>query len=155
MMMNEKNQPNGSEGSRWGIGSLFRDLGASAKNMVFSEIELAIAEVKQNLTEMRDAYAKLAFFSVLAAFALVPFQAFLILGLGDLMGQQYWLSALIVTAAFALGGGIPAYYAYQKILAQDFKLKRTADTIEAQKRVLQDQAENLKDVTNATLRRAV
>ena len=152
-MQTERNQPNDSP--RSSFGSLFRDLGMSAKNMIRSEVDLALAELKENVKEVGKHSAQAAVFGALAALSVLPFLAFLVIGLGDLLDGRYWLSSLIVSLVCAFGGGIPAYAAFKRLKAQDLSLNRTKQQFDHQKRVVQDQVENLKDVTNATLRRAV
>ena len=151
MQTTERIQPNGAP--RSSFGSLFRDLGASAKNMIRSEVDLALAELKQNVKEAGKHSAQAAMFGALAALSVLPFLAFLVIGLGDLLDGRYWLSSLIVSIVCALGGGIPAYAAYKRLKASDLSLYRTKETLQHQNRVVRDQMENLKDAT--TMRRAV
>jgi len=156
-MQTERIQPNEEGGfhPRSSFGSLFRDLGASAKNMIRSEVDLALAELKENVKEAGKHSAQAALFGALAALSVLPFLAFLVIGLGDLLGGQYWLSSLLVSIACALGGGIPALRAFKRLKNQELGLPRTKENFEQQKRAVKDQVENLKDATNATLRRAV
>lgn len=150
-MQTERIQPNGAP--RSSFGTLFRDLGASAKNMIRSEVDLALAELKENVKQAGKHSAQAAMFGALAALSVLPFLAFLVIGLGDLLDGRYWLSSLIVSIVCALGGGIPAYAAFKRLKAQDMTLYRTKETLQHQNRVVKDQMENLKDAT--TIRRAV
>jgi membrane protein len=78
------------------IGELFRRLGADAASLVRQELALARAELRQSARSVVASAARLAVGAATAAVgALVLLQA-LVLGLGDLLGGRYWLSALIV-----------------------------------------------------------
>ena len=144
--------PAPGRGNRFSFGGLFRDLGATAKNMLRSEVDLAVAELRGNLKETYQLTVKAALFGALAGLSALPFLAFLVIGLGELLGERYWLSSLIVSLVCAVGGGIPAYRAYQRLVNHEFSFHRTKENLEQQQRVVRDQVENLKD---ATLRRAV
>lgn len=137
------------------FGSLFRDLGASAKNLIRSEVELALAELKENINEVSSLTQRAMFLGVLAAASLIPFFAFLVIGLGELLEGRYWLSSLIVTVVWALATGVPAYLAYRRLKDHQLGMPRTKAQLAHHQRVVKDQMENLKDATNASFRRAV
>jgi len=100
------------------------------RHLLRSEIHLAAIELKAGIFGVTHRSKLLLAFGVLAAWGLLPFTAFLVIGLGDLLGQNYWLSALIWgVLAVVVGGGV-CLYQLRKIRDEDISLRRTRRTIE-------------------------
>jgi hypothetical protein len=136
---------------KFSFGTIFKDLGSSAKSVMRSEIDLAIAEMQNNVNTITTNCAKAAFFGMLAALSIVPFMAFLVVGLGQALDGRYWLSSLIVSIVFAIGFGIPANRAYKAVMAPKFGFPKVKQSIAAQRKAMQEQMDNLSD----TVRRVV
>lgn len=102
---------------------------ASGTNLIRSELNLAKEEVKDSARKLEAHALQMAIFGGLLLLAMLPFIAFLVMGLGELLDGRYWLSALIVAAAFALIGGIFGYRAFRKFENEDLSLARTRETL--------------------------
>ena len=89
------------------LGELFRDLTTETSELVTKEIALVKAEARQTGTTLARDGAKVGVAAGLAFAGALALTAFLIAGLGDLLGGKYWLSALIVGVLFfAIGAGL-------------------------------------------------
>lgn len=93
------------------IGTSVLDVSRRLNHLVRGEIRLAKAEVRQTVDELTRQCLRAASFGLLAALGVMPLVAFLVLGLGHLLGDNYWLSSLLVGLAFVILGvafGAPA-----------------------------------------------
>jgi hypothetical protein len=89
------------------VGELFRDLTTETSELVTKEIALVKAEARQTGATLARDGAKIGIASGLAFAGALALTAFLIAGLGDLLGGKYWLSALIIGVLFlAIGMGL-------------------------------------------------
>ena len=89
------------------IGDLFRQMTSDASHLVQQEAHLAKAELKESIGHARTMAVGLAVAAALAIPGALAVTAFLVIGLGALIGS-YWASALIIglvlmTAAVILG----------------------------------------------------
>jgi len=110
--------------------AVLKELGSSARDMVHSEFALVKAELTETARNVGNHASQAVIFSALLLVSVIPFVAFLVIGLGELLGGQYWLSSLIVSVVFAAVGGAFAYRAYRKIREEDLdfsRLRRNAD----------------------------
>lgn len=87
------------------LGELFRDLASETSDLVRQEMRLARTELRQNVRQLGKDAAGLAIGGGVAAVGGLVLVAFLVAGLGELLGDNYWLSALLVGAAMA-GAGV-------------------------------------------------
>ena len=97
--------PNGSAEAGRSVPQLFRDIIVNVQEIFRSEIRLANAEIKQQVSSTARASTALAGGLVLGLYALNFLLLALALGLGVLL-DSWWLGALIVGAALALGTAI-------------------------------------------------
>ncbi len=119
-----------SEGSSPPLVSLFRELISSFNGMLRGEVELAKAELKTGATAFRRDMFRFMSFSALAAAGLLPLMAFLVLGLGHLLGDNYlWSSLIIAVLSIAIGLGV-SYHAYRRATREDLQLPRTLHSVE-------------------------
>ncbi len=100
---------------------ILRDLGLSTKDLVQGEMALFKAEAKMNLQELRVQFTKLVVFALVALVSSGPLCAFLVIGLGKILNENYWLSSLIVGAVLALIGGGLAYRTLQEVKGKSAK----------------------------------
>ena len=82
------------------VGELFRQLTTDSSHLMRQEINLAKTELKETGARLGRAGTKLGIAVGMAIPGLLALAAFLVIGLGDLMNENYWLSALIVGIAF-------------------------------------------------------
>lgn len=115
----------------------------SGTNLVRSEIELAKEEIKETGRKLERHFVESVFFGALVVLAVLPFIAFLVLGLGELLERRYWLSALIVSLFFGVLGGVFGYRAYRKFKSEDLTLPRTRGTIDMQKQLVKTKIQQM------------
>lgn len=94
------------------LGELFRELAAETSQLTRQEIGLARAEMRQNLRELRRDLTGLLLGGGVAAVGGLVLVAFLVALLGDVLGGEYWLGALIVGALLT---GIGAWLAVRAL----------------------------------------
>jgi uncharacterized membrane protein YqjE len=104
---------------------VFSEIAGSLRGMAQSEIRLAKAEFLDHSRQMTNNAIKIGVFSGLAIVATLPFLAFCVIGLGRLIGDNYWLSSLLVAIAFLLVGSGVAYLSLYRLKHRDLSLKAT------------------------------
>lgn len=125
-------------------GTVLRDLAHSATELVHSELALAKAEFRESIKRAANHTAQGAVFGALVALSAIPFMAFLVIGLGELLDGRYWLSSLIVAVLFGVGGGYMAWLSYQNLKQEDFSLPRARRGLERQRDAVQEKVEEIK-----------
>ncbi len=125
-------------------GAVMRELGSSTKDLIHSEINLMTAEMKYTAQNVGKHIGQAIIFGSLLVLSVFPFVAFLVIGLGNLMGNQYWLSSLIVAIVFAAIGGPMAYRSFKKIKEEDLKLPHTQAAVERQRSMAQQKFDDVK-----------
>jgi hypothetical protein len=106
------------------LGELFRDLTTETSALVTKEIEAR----QTGATLARDG-AKMGIASALAFAGALALTAFLVAGLGDLLGGKYWLSALIIGVLFfGIGMGL-VKSATSDMKRRGQSVKHTVDTV--------------------------
>ncbi len=95
--------------------SIIRELGSGVQGLVSSEIHLAKSEVVHNLKDMAKQSGMAIVFATVAYLGVLALLAFLIIGLGRLFGERYWLSALIVGLLLGVPGVVLTIRSLQRI----------------------------------------
>jgi uncharacterized membrane protein YqjE len=134
------------------VAVIVREITSSMKDIARGEARLAKAELKDAGQRVgRDAIT-LGIFGVLAVLGVLPFLAFLVVGLGRILGDNYWVSSLIVSIfCFAVGGAV-AYGAFKKIKQEaSLSLPRTRHMLNYEVEAVKDE---FKDFSEVTQRRA-
>ena len=121
------------------------DIGASAKNLMSDEAQLFKAEIKANLQDIGTDLRNTLFFSLLAAVAVLPFLAFLVLALGIALDGRYWLSALIVSIVWGAAAGSMSYGYYRVLTDKGMRLPLTKKKIAESKKEVKEKIEEVKD----------
>lgn len=127
-----------------GYGAILRELIQSSKDLVQSEIQLATAELKHVASATSQDLIQVAIFGTLVVLSVLPFIAFLVIGLGELLDQRYWLSSLIVAVVFAAVGGFFAYRSAKKITEKDLDFSATKNSLRREKLAIQTNVERVK-----------
>ena len=127
------------------VGGQVSDIIACFNRLIRSEINLAKAEIKETGTTFTKHIAKIALFSSLALLSVLPLLAFLVIGLGRLLNNNYWASSLIVSLICFGVGGFFAYSAYAKIKKQDLSLPNTRESLSEDIQVLDQNIEKIAD----------
>lgn len=89
-----------------GLPQLLNSLLSDAGVLIRSEIELAKLEIQRSASRLARESAFIAAGGFLIALGLLVLLVFAILLLGELLGDQYWLSTLIVGAILCLAGAL-------------------------------------------------
>lgn len=125
-------------------------IGGSAVDLVKSEIALVRAEIKQTTKKLTQ-YGSVA---VLGAGVLMlsalPFTAFLVIGLGNILDGRYWFSSLIVAIVFALAGGLLTYGSYKR-LRREADLPRTRMAIKQDTRAVVQKVGSIRHATQGDI----
>lgn len=128
----------------YGYGEILREIIDSTKDLVSSELALVTAEMKHVAKATSRDLSKVVAFGTLAVLSLLPFIAFLVIGLGELLDHRYWLSSLIVAVVFAAVGGFFAYRSLKKVTDQDLDFSATKNSLRRDKYVIQSNVERVK-----------
>jgi hypothetical protein len=123
----------------------------SATGLLKSELRLAAAEIKHATGHVKAQSTTLLIASGAALLGLLPMMAFLVIGLGDILNHNYWLSSLIVFLVFTGIGGLVAYGAVKKMKAGDLSLPRTRRSLSETADGLSRTADELKDTARVRM----
>ncbi len=107
------------------LSTLFRQLADDGRTLIQQEIALAKAEVRSSVVGAVKGAAIMALGVGLLLVALLVLIAFLVLGLGVLLDDRYWLSALIVGGVIAVLGLIAMLVGRRGMREQTLKPQRT------------------------------
>jgi uncharacterized membrane protein YqjE len=113
-----------------------RDVSAGLTEVVRSEIRLAVTELRHALGSLKRGTMGLAIGGSLAVLGIFPILAFLVIALGKLLNDNYWLSSLIIGVLFLGIGAAFAYAAIKKLQLDDLSLPRTRDSVTRDTEVL-------------------
>ena len=108
---------------------LVYDLFSGVQTIFKGEIDLVKAELR---SATRETFREVVYFLgcvSLGVVGLLPFCAFLVLGLGKLVGERYWLSALLVSFGCFLFAGFFGVYFFRRISFDQFSLKRSRESL--------------------------
>jgi hypothetical protein len=141
-----------SAGTNESYASILKEIMASTKELIRNELLLVKEEATLTAGRLAAHSAQAALFGALVALSVLPFLAFLVIGLGEIMGGRYWLSSLLVSLVCAGVGGTMTYLSFKKIKEQDLKLPRTRETLVREAEVINAEIDH---VRKATKRRAV
>lgn len=141
------------------LAELGRDLLLSLQNIIRSELRLARAEARVTMRFLGKQVGLGVAFIALAALGVLPFLAFLVIGLGEILNNNYWLSSLIVGTVITCVGGILAYRCFKKIGEADVTLPRFRQSIREQQEIVSRQFQDARkeveqDMIEETRRRA-
>lgn len=126
------------------IGDLIKHLGDEGATLVRQEIALAKMEARQAATQLTRDTIYLAIAGSLALLGALALTAFLILILGDLVfGDNYWLSAVVVGAVFAIVGGVWAMGAARN-MGKGLSADATVSTLKTDAAWAKDEARDFK-----------
>jgi hypothetical protein len=90
------------------LGTVLGEIGESAKELIRSEVELLKIEIKDSAKKLGKHSTQVAIFGLLCIVSILPLTAFLVIGLGKILNENYWLSSLIIGLIYAATGGILA-----------------------------------------------
>ncbi|HEX2203310.1 MAG TPA: YhjD/YihY/BrkB family envelope integrity protein [Longimicrobium sp.] len=111
------------------VGELFRSLSTDASRLVRQEIALARAEMRRNVSSLAGNAGKILVGAVLASVGALVLVAALVAGLGELLGDRYWLSALLVGVVFVGAGGFLVFSGLKKAKEASLAPAETLETL--------------------------
>jgi uncharacterized membrane protein YqjE len=134
--------------------SVAHEMSESIKAVIRSEFHLAKAELKENGTQAASYGKKMVIFGGVAILGIFPLLSFIVIGLGRLLNDNYWLSSLIVAAALFIVGGSIAYLMLKRIKSVDFRFENTRDSVVTQLKTVDRKLHEVTDVakTKASLK---
>lgn len=127
-------------------GTALREIVASLGALVRSELALVKVEAKDTAAHVGKYAGEAALFGALLASSVLPFLAFVVIGLGRLLDENYWLSALVTSVVCACIGGVFAFRAYKRMKAIDISLPRSRRALEWGTDATVAKAKEVKDV---------
>lgn len=133
------------------LGSAVREVTSSMTDVVRSEVQLAKAELKETAGHFASRGMQIGVFGAIAALGVLPFLAFMVIGLGELLNSNFWLSSLIISLVLFVVGGALAYRAYMKIKEVDYSIPETRDMLNEEANLLQ---RKVHQITDASKRRS-
>ena len=84
------------KGEHLSSGTLLKEVGKSVKDLIQSEVLLVTTELKESLQKIARDFIRAVGYGALLALSTLPFLAFLVIGLGEILNNNYWLSSLLV-----------------------------------------------------------
>jgi uncharacterized membrane protein YqjE len=136
--------PRGQAEAEPSLGELFKELAQESSTLVKQEIGLAKVEMRENMRKLAKDAVMLAIGGGILLMGLLTLTAFLVAALGDMLGDEYWLGALIVGALYALIGGILLMRGKSGLQHDDFKPDQTMESLQADKRWAKTEARQVK-----------
>ena len=115
------------------IGELFRRLGTDTGTLIRAEATLAKAEARETAARVARDAAKVGVAAALALVGVIALSAFLIIGLGMLLGGAWLLSALIVGAVTLGIGALLVRNAVNDLKTHSLGPQQTIETLKEDK----------------------
>ena len=133
------------------LGELFTQLSSDTADLIQQEASLAKAEAAQTLRRLARDAAAVGVGAGLALGGWLALTAFLVIGLGDLLGHNYWLAALIVAVVLLIIGGLTASAAMHRARQRSLEPQQTLDTLRENASWAKQERRDLRnDLTTAT-----
>lgn len=110
------------------IGDLFRQMTSDASLLVQQEVHLAKAELKESVSRVKTIAVSFALAAALAIPGAIALTAFLVIGLGALLGS-YWAGALIVGVVLMAAAAVTARRAVSIVADGKIGLPRTISSL--------------------------
>ncbi len=112
------------------LGELFRQLSDDATRLIRQEIALGKVELRETGSALARDGAKIGIAAGIGLLGAMAGTAFLIVGLGALIGN-YWLSSLVVTIAMLVVAAVLGKGAIDDIRSRDLKPTEMMETLRA------------------------
>ncbi len=146
MEMKSEKESAKSEGIPSSYSGVLKEVGSSVKSLVQSEVDLIKAEIKYTSKNLGRYSARAAMCGALLGISVFPFLAFLVVGLGILFGDRYWLSSLIVSVICALVGGVLTFQTYRRIKEEDFSLPQSRESLGVERDSIVEKSKEVKEI---------
>jgi membrane protein len=126
------------------LAGLVRQLAEDAARLIRQEIALARAELSQNVSELAGHAGRIAMGGAIALLGLLVLVSFAVIGLGVLLGGNYWLSSLIVAVATLAAGAGLAYSGARRLGDSSIAPGESIDSVRQTGRWLGQEAQELR-----------
>lgn len=130
-----------------GYRAAVKGVAKSAADLIHKEFLLVREELRESLKSAQKHMVEAVTYGVLLYLSILPFMAFAIIGLGDIMEGRYWLSSLVVGVVTAIAGQVLSTRALRKIREDDFKLTRSKLSLEQLYHSMNRQLHRIKNTT--------
>ena len=104
------------------LATLFKALAVDAAYLVRQEVALAKAEIAATAEEVMQASKWLALGGAAAIGGALVLLAFLVVLLGQLLDERFWLSSLIIGSVLLVAGGLMARHGAGKLSSRELRL---------------------------------
>lgn len=125
------------------LGELFKRLTSDTGELIRQEAALAKAEIRETGSALAGDARDMGIAFGLAIAGALALVAFLVIGLGNLLGDRYWLSSLIVGAVALAVGTMMAKHAVNDMKSRSLAPQQTMDTLREDKAWASQQAREL------------
>lgn len=125
------------------LGPLISQLAQDSSALIKQEIALAKAEIRQSVSQTANGAMKIGVAVALLSVGGLVLTAFVILLLGDLLGN-YWLSALIVGVVYAIVGALLALGGMRRLKEVQMAPGATIETLKEDRDWAKAEVEDLK-----------
>ncbi|MFZ9595931.1 MAG: phage holin family protein [Bdellovibrionia bacterium] len=116
----------------------------SLRSLIRSEVALARLEVRETLLWVRRESLLAGAFGSCLVLSVFPFLAFLVLGLGHLLGGNYILGSLIVALVCAGIGGGALVFLFHRLKMKEGLMPKTRSTLEQNARMVMGKVAEMK-----------
>lgn len=123
--------PDTSGDSSTSVVRLLRNFANDTVTLLRQEIALAKTEARQNIRDIGKHVSQMAVGGSVAVVGALVLVAFLIIGLGVLLGGAYWLSSLIVSVLLLAAGGGLGYLGAKRLSAGGLTPRETIESVTA------------------------
>ena len=131
------------------LGDLLKRLTSDSAELIQKEVELAKTEFRETGAAFAKDAAKIGVAAGLALVGVLALTAFAVIGLGNVLGGRYWLSALITGAVTGGIGYMLVTNAVKDMKNRGLKPRETIATLQEDKAWVGQQARELKhDLTS-------
>lgn len=137
------------QSARSRIREVLGEVGKSLKALFQSEVDLARAEIKDVAGGLGRQSFRVVVLGVLMLVGVLPFLAFLVIGLGQLLDGRYWLSSLLVALICSGVSGVLVFKIFRQIRQRDLSLPRTRQSLQKGAEIF---SHKLHDVNDAVRR---
>lgn len=118
-------------------GSAVREVLSSFTEIMRAEAGLMRAEMKESAHGLQNQLIRATLFGFLAGTGFLPLLSFVVIGLGKLLDENYWLSSLIVGLALLLLGGRFALRSFRAFRNLSLELPETRESVNYEVRRLE------------------
>ena len=116
-------------GSEVSVSSAAREVLASLREVFRAETRLAVAEARASVSGLGRHAVMAGVFAAFALAGVLPLVAFLVIGLGRLLKDNYTLSSLLVGIVLTLFGALMARSYFRRAVKQDLSFPVTRGSL--------------------------